>query len=585
MAQDPHDNDYGFSLARQDFRRARQQASLQEVLSRFTGKSADLLSLEEVREKLHAVGTGVNRGVQNIPLDSIVGSVGRYTDFSRTFLPKNPSDEERWARVMTLVTDPAGGGLPPIEVVKVGDVYFVQDGHHRVSVARQLGAETIEAYVNEISTKVPLSPDADPDDLILKEEFASFLEETQLRKVRPDADLELTVPGMYEELLDHIKVHQYFMGLEEKRDIPIDQAAAHWYDNTYLPVVEAIRERNILQEFPGRTEADLYLWVSDHRSELQQGWGDFISPGAAAEDLADKFGTRAGRVAARIGKSLASAVVPGALESGPPAGAWRETKAGQEEECLFHEILVPIDGEESGWTALDQAGIFALRECSRIHGLHVLRSDGETEEARIQSLREDFIRRCERAHLTGGLAVEQGDITKAILDRALLADLVVLTLSHPPADQPFLRLGSGFRTLIQKCARPILAVPGHPTPLDRALVAYDGGGKSKEALFVAAYLAARWNIPLTVLSVEGAGVDAEDMLEEADEYLHTRGVRAKKILRGGAVAETILRTAEQENSQFLILGGYGSHPVVEVVLGSQVDAVLRQSRLPVLICR
>jgi nucleotide-binding universal stress UspA family protein len=584
VAQDPHDNDYGFSLARQDFRRARQQASLQEVLSRFTGKSVDLLSLEEVREKLHAVGTGVNRGVQNIPLDSIVGSVGRYTDFSRTFLPKNPSDEERWARVMTLVTDPAGGGLPPIEVVKVGDVYFVQDGHHRVSVARQLGAETIDAYVNEVSTKVPLSPDADPEDLILKEEFASFLEETQLKKVRPDADLELTVPGMYEDLLEHIKVHQYFMGLEEKRDIPLDQAVAHWYDDIYLPVVEAIRERNILQEFPGRTDADLYLWVSEHRAELQQGLGNFISPESAAQDLADKFGARAGSVSARIGKSLA-AVVPGALESGPPTGAWRETKEGQEEECLFGDILVPVSGEEAGWKALDQAVIFARRECSRIHGLHVLRSGEEVPEDRLQSLRGEVARRCEQAGLTGGLVVEEGDVTKAICDRALLADLVILTLTHPPEDQPFLRLGSGFRSLIQKCARPILAVPGAPTPLDRALVAYDGGAKSKEALFVAAYLAARWKIPLTVLSVESAGVDAEDMLEEADEYLHTRSVQARKILRGGTVADTILQTAEEDGSRFLILGGYGSHPVVEAVLGSQVDVVLRQSRLPVLICR
>ena len=117
------------------------------------------------------------------------------------------------------------------------------------------------------------------------------------------------------------------------------------------------------------------------------------------------------------------------------------------------------------------------------------------------------------------------------------------------------------------------------------MVAYDGGAKSKEALFVAAYLAARWNIPLTVLAVEESGVDAEDMLEEADEYLHTRGVKATLILRAGPVSEAILRTAGETGSQLLILGGYGSHPVLEAVLGSQVDSVLRQSRLPMLICR
>jgi nucleotide-binding universal stress UspA family protein len=318
---------------------------------------------------------------------------------------------------------------------------------------------------------------------------------------------------------------------------------------------------------------------------LQQGFGNFITPQSAAQDLAEKFGTRAGRVAARLGKSLVGAVVPDAMEGGPPAGTWRQMKAEQEEARLFDAILVPISGEESGWAALDQALIFARRETSRIHGLHVLRAGEAASEDRQQALRAEFARRCGQAGLEGGLAVEEGDVTKAICDRALLADLVILTLSHPPAEEPFLRLGSGFRALIQRCARPILAVPAEPAELSRALVAYDGAAKSKEALFVAAYLSSRWNIPLTVLSVEGAGVDAEDILEEADEYLQSRGVRANQVLRRGSVSDAILRVAGETGSQILILGGYGSHPVVDVVLGSQVDAVLRRSRLPVLICR
>jgi nucleotide-binding universal stress UspA family protein len=174
---------------------------------------------------------------------------------------------------------------------------------------------------------------------------------------------------------------------------------------------------------------------------------------------------------------------------------------------------------------------------------------------------------------------------KVICDRALLADLVILHLAHPPASQPLLRLESGVSTLIRKCARPILMVPGKPVPLERALLAYDGSPKAKEALFVAAYLAGRWPIPLTVVSVEGSGVDAEDMLEEADEYLLTRSVRATKILRGGAVPDAILQAADASGSQFLILGGYGSSPMFEVVLGSQVDTILRESSLPILICR
>jgi nucleotide-binding universal stress UspA family protein len=582
---DQGDYDVGFSLAREDFRRARQRAALQEVLSRLTGKSADLLSFEDVRRKLHTVGSGLRRGVQTIPVAAIVGSVGRYADFTRSFLPKNPKDEERWARIMTLVSDPSGGGLPPIEVIKVGDVYFGQDGHHRVSVARALGAESIDAYVNERPSKVPLTPDANPEDLILKEEFTDFLERTRLNRSRPDSNLEVTAPGMYAEVLDHIQVHQYFMGLEQKRDISIEEAAAHWYDTVYLPVVEAVRERNILAEFPGRTEADLYLWVSEHRSELQQGFGEYISPASAASDLATKFSPRAARVAARFGRSLASAVVPDALESGPRPGAWREEKRPPEEENLFGEILVPLSDDDPDRVALDQAIRFALCEGSRIHGLHVIRDSAGEPEDHLQAMREDFTRRCEQASLVGGLAVETGDVTKTICDRALLADLVVLHLAHPPASQPLLRLGSGFAALIRKCPRPMLAVAGPPTTLDRALLAYDGSPKAKEALFVAAYLAGCWPIPLTVVSVAGAGVDAEDMLEEADEYLHTRGVKADVLLREGPVPDAVLRAAESTGSQWLIMGGYGSNPMVEAVLGSQVDAILRESRLPILICR
>ena len=579
------DNDFGFLQAREDFNRARQQAALQEVLSRLRGKSADLLSFEDVRQKLHTHGSGVQRGVRNIPVSAIVGSVGRYTDFTRTFLPKNPKDEERWARIMALVTDPGGGGLPPIEVVKIGDAYFVQDGHHRVSVARALGADTIEAYVNEIPTNVPLPADADPEDLILKEEFTDFLERTRLNRSRPDSNLELTAPGMYAELLDHIQVHDYFMGREQQREIPLEDAAAHWYDTVYLPVVEAIRERNILKEFPGRTEADLYLWVSEHRSELQQGFGEFITPASAASDLANKFSPRATRVAARFGKSLASAVFPEALESGPRTGAWREEKSAPEDGQLFGEILVPLSDDDPERIALSEAVRFARREGSRIHGLHVIRDPAVETEDHLQGLREEFAKRCEEASLVGGMAVETGDVAKTICDRALLADLVVLHLAHPPASQPLLRLGSGFAALIRKCPRPMLAVAGPVTPLDRALLAYDGSPKAKEALFVAAYLSARWPIPLTVVSVEGPGLDAEDMLEEADEYLLTRGVHAEKLLRSGPVSDAILQAAESTGSQFFILGGYGRSPVAGAVLGSQVDAILRESRLPTLICR
>src|SRR5512138_660003 len=129
-------NPYNFHNAILDFQAARKRASIQEILARLQGKSNQLLSYDEVAEKLKLHARS-ERGMRNIPLDAIVGSVGRYTDFTRTFLPLRANDQERWARVKAAMEE--GAGLPPIEVYKVGEVYFVIDGNHRVSIARQLG--------------------------------------------------------------------------------------------------------------------------------------------------------------------------------------------------------------------------------------------------------------------------------------------------------------------------------------------------------------------------------------------------------------------------------------------------------------
>ncbi len=169
-----------YEHAVQDFREARRQAVREQLMAHLTGKAADLLSYDEVREKLKARGSKP-LGLKDIPLDAIVGSVGRYADFTRSFLPKVDSDRERWARVQVANADLTG--LPPIEAYQIGEAYFVRDGNHRVSVARQLGAPTIQAYVTEIETRVPLTADVQPDDLILKAEYADFLEKTRLDEI------------------------------------------------------------------------------------------------------------------------------------------------------------------------------------------------------------------------------------------------------------------------------------------------------------------------------------------------------------------------------------------------------------------
>ena len=566
-----------------DFERARRQATLERILARLTGEPAQLLPFEEVRQKLREEARTA-KGLQDIALDDIVGSVGRYEGFTRRFFPLSDGDAERWARVKVAATGMKG--LPPINVYKVGDAYFVRDGHHRVSVARQLGATHIQAYVTEVRTKVPLSPDVKPDDLIVKAEHADFLEHTNLDEIRPEADLSVSVPGQYEVLEEHIAVHRYFMGLERGEEIPYQEAVAHWYDEVYSPVVAVFRESDILRDFPGRTETDLYLWVSEHRAELQEELGWEIEPGEAAADLASRFSPKPLHRIARLGAKVASAIVPDELEPGPAPGEWRgERRAVRRDDRLFADSLVAISGDEAGWLALEQALVVARREEGKVRGLHVLSSEAQRDSDKVVAIREEFSRRCEAAGVEGELAFDVGQVSEQVCERARWVALAVVGLSFPPSPQPLARLGSGFRAIVQRCPVPVLATRRAVFPLERALLAYDGSLKAGEALFVSAYLVGQWGISLTVVTVMEEGRVNEGALKRAREYLATRGVQAVFERREGLVAEGILRAAGEYGSDLVIMGGYGFGPVLHIVLGSAVDQVLRQGRCPILICR
>ncbi|MGE5775088.1 MAG: hypothetical protein ACM33V_02650, partial [Chloroflexota bacterium] len=178
--------------------------------------------------------------------------------------------------------------LPPVVLYKVGQVYFVVDGHHRVSVARQQGQLYIEAEVRECATRVNITPDIKLDDLQILESKVTFLERTSLDRLRLDANIKVTIPDGFERMLEHIAVHRYFMGLDLKRDISENEAVMDWYDNVYMPIIKVIRDTEILKEFPGKTEGDLYLWVLDHQHYLQAEEGlPLQAPAEAARTFVD----------------------------------------------------------------------------------------------------------------------------------------------------------------------------------------------------------------------------------------------------------------------------------------------------------
>lgn len=269
-------NDYQDAMAREHYARSLRKAQIQDLLGLITGEETNLVNFEEVARRLRA-RQEIGQRIESVPLEKIVGSVGRYHDFTREFLPRANVNSQRWARIDAALNSMQG--VPPVELYKLGDVYFVRDGNHRVSVARANDIDQIEAYVTELETPIPLTlSDFERDLWIIKVEYAEFMQKTRLDLLRPGADVTMTVPGRYEILIHHIEVHTYLRNLDLERAgaaerLGPDEGVMSWYDTVYLPVVEAIRRHQVLEHFPGRTEADLYLWVAKHREALATRYG------------------------------------------------------------------------------------------------------------------------------------------------------------------------------------------------------------------------------------------------------------------------------------------------------------------------
>ena len=244
--------------------RARRGALIQRIICTFKNCPVDLIPFEEVRTRLHLTQKYC-RGLQDIELAHIRGSVGRYKDFTSAFLPRRKYLRQRWERVYRIVSTQ---NMPPIEVYQVGDAYFVIDGNHRVSTARQEGMKTIAAYVCEFVTPLGLSTDADLDEVIIKAEYAEFLKKTHLDKLRPGQGIVFTSPGRYREL--ECLITMFRDALEETRgeDVFYEDALLLWYDMVYSPAVHEIKKSGAMERFPNRTEADLFIWMWQHQHRL-----------------------------------------------------------------------------------------------------------------------------------------------------------------------------------------------------------------------------------------------------------------------------------------------------------------------------
>jgi hypothetical protein len=250
------------SDAQSDFTRARRSRLLADIARRLRREPDDvglILPFEEVVEALGRVGQH-DLGLQVVPLDAIVGSVDRTADFDRGFRPTSPRLRSRWERIAA--AQRRGESMPPVSLFKIGDLYFVRDGHHRVSVAKSLGRPDIDAYVTEVETRVPLDSETRLSDLPLKDHERLFFERVPLpAAARPR--IRVTDPWDYGVLAEAVEAWGYRAMQERGSFMDRAEVARRWFADEYEPVTEMLREGQLSAE--GETETDAYMRVAGDR--------------------------------------------------------------------------------------------------------------------------------------------------------------------------------------------------------------------------------------------------------------------------------------------------------------------------------
>ena len=565
-----HEDRQAYRKALDDFHRLRSKAALERFWAGIRGESLDLMPYDEVSSKLRAVSQ-TNIGVQQVPLENIVGSVNRTSDFDRNFRPLSDGDRSRWANVKAAMTSPYTTGVPPVSLYKIGEAYFVLDGNHRISIAKEMGLDSIEAYVTEVKTKVPLSSSFTLEELAEKAALADFLEDTHLDRILPGIDLSLKRIENYPLLVEHINVHQYYMGIDQNREVSFDDAALDWYDHVYSPVVKIIEDSGLRYEFPDFTITDLYLWVLDRQQDLREEYGTSFK----TENVVDF-------VASMEGKQT--------KDSGTSADRELERRISGELEghsdCLFRDILVGLSHSDVDLSAQKQAMMMNRCGDGSILGLHVKAdSDLATPETEAE-LETTFYQQLNERQMKGRFIKVSGTVSKTLQEYGLLSDVTVVKLSYPPGGSVFDRLSSGIITLLQTSRRPIMFVKEVVMPVSRVLLIYDEGEKGREALYIAAYYAARYGCGLFIMMPEKDSKSSEGAFNFAVDYLAAVNLDFEVVPQSSNLLSESLESLILENSiSTVMVGGYRSSGLIGRIFSSAVDRVLELSSVPVLVCQ
>jgi hypothetical protein len=250
--------------AQNDFMRARRRAVASRLNARLRGEPDDVRMVLPYEEVVEALGFVSERriGLKVVALDAIVGSVDRTRDFDRSFRPTSGRVRSRWEHIAAMMR--RDEPLPPIDLLRIGEIHFVRDGHHRVSVARALGRTDIDAYVTDVRTKVGAERTITLADLPMKSLARVFDERVPLPE-SARAEIRLTDPWDYARLSEHVEAWGFRTSQDRRESISRAEAAYQWMEHEYRPVVAMLREAHLIGD---RTETEAYLRVSAERYRL-----------------------------------------------------------------------------------------------------------------------------------------------------------------------------------------------------------------------------------------------------------------------------------------------------------------------------
>jgi hypothetical protein len=260
--------------AQTDFSRARRRRVLERLAARLRREPADFDVILPFEEVVDALGYRGERylGLQTIRLDSIVGTVGRERDFDRRFRPTSRRTRKRWERMATAAR--RGESFPPIDLYRIGEVHFVKDGHHRVSIARAQGLPDIDAYVTEVYTELGADRKITLRDLPLKSHQRLYFERVPLSANVRD-QIKLADDRRFAMLAEHVEAWGFRLIQEQREPLDRREVAERWFRDEYQPVVEMLRDADLI----GRgTETEAYMRVAEHRYRLLRAhaWDDAV---------------------------------------------------------------------------------------------------------------------------------------------------------------------------------------------------------------------------------------------------------------------------------------------------------------------